>query len=113
MTVMSFSGVDPSAPTGATGHGNAHAGAPSAALVTTRNGSWVLGVGNDFDSAIARTPASGQSLVHQDLSPSGDTYWVQMVNAPIAVSGTTVTMSDTAPAGDRFNLTIVEICPAK
>jgi hypothetical protein len=52
-------------------------------LVTTRNNSWVFGVGNDFDNAIARTPGSGQSLVHQFLAPIGDTYWVQMQNAPL------------------------------
>ncbi len=75
---MSFSGVDTSGTNGsgaigATGTGNAKRGAPTASLVTTRNGSWVFGVGNDFDNAIARTPAAGQSVVHQDLAPVGDT----------------------------------------
>ena len=56
-----------------------------------------------------RTPGSGQSLVHQCLTPSGDTYWVQMQNAPTALSGTNVTINDTAPTGDRYNLTIVEV----
>ena len=46
-------------------------------LVTTRKNFWVFGVGNDYDNAIAiaRTPGSGQSLVHQDLTSTGDTYW--------------------------------------
>jgi hypothetical protein len=116
LTVMSFAGVDPtgtngSGAIGATGSGNASSGAPSASLVTTRNNSWVFGVGNDFDNAIARTPGSGQSLVHQYLPPVGDTYWVQMQNGPTAASGTTVTINDTAPTNDRYNLTICEVLP--
>jgi hypothetical protein len=80
---MSFKGVDTtgtsgSGALGAIGTGNASTGAPSASLVTTRNNSWVFAVGNDYDNAIARTVGTGQSLVHQDLSPSQDTYWVQM-----------------------------------
>ena len=83
MTVMTFSGVDTSGTNGsgaigATGTGNSAKGAPTASLVTTRNGSWVFGVGNDYDNAISRAPASGQSLVHQYLPVVGDTYWVQM-----------------------------------
>jgi len=117
MTVMSFTGVDPSGTNGsgaigATGTANASSGAPTASLVTTRNNSWVFGVGNDFDNAIARTPGSGQSLVHQFLAPIGDTYWVQMQNAPTPARGTTVTINDTAPTTDRYNLTICEILPA-
>src|SRR5262245_47357318 len=60
MTVMSFSGVDPSGTNGsgaigATASRSAGSGAPAASLVTTRNNSWVFGVGNDFDLAVART----------------------------------------------------------
>jgi Domain of unknown function (DUF4082)/Bacterial Ig-like domain/Bacterial Ig domain/SdrD B-like domain len=117
MTVMSFAGVDPSGTNGsgaigATASANASSGSPTASLVTTRNNSWVFGVGNDYDNAIARTPGSGQSLVHQFLASIGDTYWVQMQNAPTPTSGTTVTINDTAPTTDRYNLTICEILPA-
>jgi len=117
MTVASFSGVDPSGTNGsgaigATASGNARTGAPTAQLVTTRNGSWVFGVGNDYDKAVALTPGTGQTIVHQDLAPSGDTYWVQMQNNPTPLSGTTVTINDTAPTGDRYNLSICEILPA-
>jgi hypothetical protein len=118
ITVMSFAGVDTSGANGsgavgAIGHGNAHPGLPSASLVTTRNNSWVFGVGNDFDNALARTPGEGQSLVHQYLAPVGDTYWAQKQNAPTPLQGTTVKINDTAPAKDRFNLTIVEVLPAQ
>jgi len=118
MTVMSFTGVDPSGTSGsgaigATGTANASSGAPTASLVTTRDNSWVFGVGNDFDNAIARTLGPGQSLVHQFLSPAGDTYWVQMQNAPTSASGTTVVINETAPTTDRYNLTICEILAAQ
>ena len=121
MTIMSFTGVDASSTDGsgaigATGSGQAESGAPTAMLTTTRNGSWVFGVGTDFDRSVARTPGSGQSLVHQAL-PSWhgvavDTFWVQMQNNPTLLSGTSVTISDTAPTTDRYNLSIVEILPA-
>jgi outer membrane protein assembly factor BamB len=116
MTVMTFTGVDTSGTNGsgaigATSGNSASSGAPTASLVTTRNNSWVFGVGNDYDNAISRTPGAGQSLVHQDLTPVGDTYWVQMQNSPTPVSGTTVTINDTAPTTDRYNLCIVEVLP--
>lgn len=114
MTVMSFSGVDASGSNGsgavgAVASGNASKGAPSASLTTTRSNSLIFGVGNDFDNAVARTPGTGQSLVHQYFSAAGDTYWMQMQTNPVAAAGTHVTINDTAPTGDRFNLTICEI----
>jgi hypothetical protein len=112
MTVLSFSGADPAGPVGATGTGSAASGAPTASLITTRNSSWVLGVGNDYANAVARTVPSNQNLIHQDLSPTGDTYWMQRQNAPTPTSGTSVTINDTAPTNDSYNLTIVEVLPA-
>lgn len=114
ITVVSFTGVDTSGTNGsgavgATGSGNANPGPPAATLVTTRNNSWVFGVGNDWDKAIARTVGANQTLVKQYLASVGDTYWVQRQNAPAAASGTTVTINDTAPATDRYNLSIAEV----
>lgn len=114
MTVMSFSGVDASGTNGsgaigATGSANAGSGAPSATLVTTRDGSWVLGVGNDYDNATARVLGAGQVMVHQYLAAIGDTYWVQRRSMVTPLSGTSVAINDTAPTGDRYNLTIVEV----
>ncbi len=116
ITVMTYAGVDTtgtngSGAIGATAGANASTGTPSASLVTTRNGSWVFGVGNDYDNALSRTPDSGQALVSQNLTSSGDTYWVQEQNAPTPLAGTTVKIDDTAPAGDRFNLTTAEVLP--
>ena len=71
-----------------------------------------MGVGNDYDNAIARKVGPNQTLVHQYLTPTGDTYWVQMYSAPTPTSGTTVTINDTAPTTDRYNLSICEVLPA-
>ena len=114
ITVMSFTGADPSGTNGsgaigAIGSTNAASGAPTATLVTTRNNSWVFGVGTDYDNPIARTPGTGQSIVHQYLATIGDTYWVQRTTTSIAAIGTSVIVNDTAPTGDRYNLTICEI----
>jgi hypothetical protein len=47
--------------------------------------------------------------VHQTLATVGDTYWVQRQNAATPAAGTSVTINDTAPTGDRYNLVVVEI----
>jgi hypothetical protein len=114
LSVLSFTGVDASGVNGANAIGNTAitgslSGAPSASLVTTRNGSLVIGIGDDFDIAIARTLGPGQTLVHQYLTPTGDTYWVQMNSALTPTAGTTVTINDTAPTTDRYNLAVAEV----
>ena len=114
MSVLSISGVDTtgsgSGAIGATASTNAASGAPTATLVTTRNNSLVLGVGNDYSNAVSRTLGSGQTLIHQLLATStGDTYWMQRQTAPTPLSGTSVTINDTAPTGDNYNLSIVEV----
>ena len=116
--VMTFEGVDISGTNGsgaigATGTANSPAGAPTASLITTRNNSWVVGVGNDYDNAIDRSAGNNQTLVHEYLTPTGDTYWVQMQSTPILTSGTRVTINDAAPTTDRYNLSLCEILPAR
>jgi hypothetical protein len=117
LTVVTFTGVDTSTTDGsgaigATAGNNAHPGAPTASLTTTRNNSWVIGVGNDWDSAISRTVGSNQTMLHQFLAASRDTFWVQSQTGPTPLAGTVVTINDTAPTGDRYNLSICEILPA-
>jgi hypothetical protein len=117
ITVMSFTGVNTSGTNGSgaiggVGSGNADPGAPTAALVTTANGSLVLGVGNDWDNAIARTLGPNQAMVHQLLANVGDTYWVQRESDTTSLSGTRVALNDSSPTSDRYNLTIVEVLPA-
>ena len=49
----------------------------------------------------------------RDLASAGDTFWVQRQTSPgTAAPGTPVTINDTAPTGDRWNLSTVEILPA-
>jgi hypothetical protein len=117
ITVMSFKGVDTSGTggsgaIGSTGSGSAINGAPGATLITTRANSIVVGVGNDWDNSIARTLGPGQTVVQQYLSTTGDTFWVQRTSTSIAASGTSVTINDTTPTTDRYNLTICEILAA-
>jgi hypothetical protein len=114
ITVMSFAGVDASGTNGsgaigATSGASSDSGVPTASLVSTRDNSLVLGVGNDFDNSIARTPGAGQSLVHQYFPQVGDTYWVQKLDSAVAKAGTSVTINETAPATDHWNLAVVEV----
>jgi len=111
---MSFTGVETSGTNGAGAIGairsaSAASGAPTASVTTTRAGSWVVGVGNDYDRAVSRTVGANQAMVHQYLAPVGDAYWVQRTTSDVPLSGTSVTISDTAPTGDRYNLAICEI----
>ncbi|MFI5107225.1 MAG: beta strand repeat-containing protein [Terriglobales bacterium] len=118
ITVVTFSGVDTSGTggsgaIGATGGGTANPGAPTASLTTTRDNSWVIGVGNDWDNATSRTVGANQTMVHQYLATTiGDTYWVQRQTSTTPASGTVVTINDTAPTGDRYNLSLCEVLPA-
>jgi hypothetical protein len=114
ITVLSFIGVDTSGTSGsgaigATRSASAASGAPTASLVTTRNNSWVVGVGTDWDAPIGRTLGPNQVMVHQYMPPVGDTYWVQRMAGVTATAGTTVTINATAPTTDRYNLSIVEV----
>jgi hypothetical protein len=117
---MTFTGADTSGANGsgaigATGTGNSSSGAPTASLITTRNGSWILGVGADSHKALDRTADVNQTIVHQDLEdvrPARGTFWVQMQNTPTPLSGTTVIINDTAPTQDGYDLSICEVLPA-
>ena len=117
ITVVSFVGVDTtgtggSGAIGAVGGASASSGAPSASLVTTRNNSWVFGVGTDWDKALTRTVGPNQTMIHQALASVGSTYWVQSQTNPTPLSGTTVTINDTAPTTDKYDLAIVEVKPS-
>ncbi len=105
--VVAFAG---SAGVGATVAGSATSGAPRVSLTTTADGSWVFGVGNDWDSARGRTIGADQAFLHQWVdSGVGDTFWMQRRNSPTARAGTAVTIDDTAPTDDQWNLAAVEV----
>jgi hypothetical protein len=69
----------------------------------------VFAVGNDSDQAIDPTLGPNQTLVSQATDPAGDTYWVQSTITPSAAAGTAVTINDTAPTTDPWNLELIEI----
>ena len=108
MTVVSFTGANTSV-NGATASAGAASGAPAASITTTGANSWVFAAGGDWDNAAARTVGANQTLVDQDLAPTGDTFWVQRQNTTTPNSGTSVTMNDAAPTGDQWNLALIEI----
>lgn len=94
---------------GANGTFWSNSGAPSGSVTTTQNNSWVWGVGFDWLHATSRTPGAGQTVFAQHKDANSNTEWVQSTTSPTAASGTSVTINDTAPATDPFDLTIVEI----
>ena len=117
LTVLGLTGADTTGTNGSGAIGaiksaSAPSGAPTATVTTTRAGSWVFGVGTDWNNPIPRTLGPNQTMIHQYMPPVGDTYWVQSITSPTPVSGTSVTINDVAPTGDQYNLSICEILPA-
>jgi len=92
---------------GASSARSASSGAPQVSLTSTQAGSWTFGVGNDWDSAVARVTT--QTLWHQFFAPAGDTFWVQSQTAPVSAAGVAVTLGDSAPTTDRWNFAAVEV----
>ena len=95
---------------GAKGTFSAAVGAPGGTIATTHAGSWVWGVGFDPASATGPTVAAGQTLLNQLLGRKpASTSWVQSTTLPTPVSGTNVTINDTAPTAYPYVLAVAEI----
>jgi hypothetical protein len=106
LTVMAFTNA---AGPGVVGQASAPSGAPDVFLPGVQAGNWVFAVGNDWDKATARTPVSGQVLVHQHLDTvAGNTFWVQSTAAP-STANALVDIHDNAPTADEWNYCAVEI----
>jgi hypothetical protein len=85
-------------------------GAPNATITTTQPNSWVWASANDWGGDAKRTVPSGQTAVIQVLDLTDrKAFWVQTTNNPTANAGTKVTINDTAPMTDPFNLALVEV----
>ena len=117
ITVVAFIGADAtgtngSGAIGATATFSAASGAPSGSVITTRDNSWVFGVGADWDNGVPRTLGPNQTMVHQYLATVDDTYWVQRQNTASSPAGTSVTINDNSPTADKYNLALVEVLPA-
>ncbi|HWX44563.1 MAG TPA: Ig-like domain-containing protein, partial [Solirubrobacteraceae bacterium] len=95
---------------GASVAAGAASGEPSVSLKTTEDGSLVFAVGNDYDNAIGRSLGLNQVLLHQDLDTgTGDTFWSQYTGQITGPAGETVTINDTAPTKDQWNMAAVEV----
>ncbi len=108
ISVVAFTNADTTI--GAVAGGNGSTGAATASLTTTRGGSWVWGVGNDWDNATARTVLSGQDKVDEYLASVGDTFWLQRLTSASTL-GDNVTLGTSAPTADRWNFAAIEILP--
>ncbi|HEV2633611.1 MAG TPA: IPT/TIG domain-containing protein [Actinocrinis sp.] len=106
LTVVAF-GNAPG--TGQTASAAKAEGAPTASLTTTTANSWVFAVGNDWTASVPRTVGPNQTLRAQSTDSRGDTYWVQSTTGPTPTVGTAVTINDTAPTTDNWNLALLEI----
>ncbi|HEY4990778.1 MAG TPA: Ig-like domain-containing protein, partial [Nakamurella sp.] len=109
LTVVTYAGA---AGVGSSAVRSAATGAPSVGLTASTAGSLVYGVGNDYDTATARTIGAGQSVVNQWLdTSSGDTFWAQRTVAGSTAAGQAIAIDDPAPTGDHWNLAAAEIKP--
>jgi hypothetical protein len=70
----------------------------------------VYAVGSDWGSATLHTLGSNQTLLRQDLDTAGgNTFWSQFTSAITGPAGSLVTMNDTAPTKDQWNMAAVEV----
>ena len=111
ISVQTFANA--SAAVGASATGGSNSGAPAVALTTAAAGAQVWGVGVDVHAASARTAKSGQTKVHERLDTAAHTTtWTQRTTSAVSSPGTLVSLGDTAPSADPWNLVAVEVRPA-
>jgi len=107
LSVIAMEGADG---VGAKAHASGSSGAPHLALTTLAATSLVFAAGNDWDRAATRKLPVGWVMLDQWLNTgTGDTYWSQYMNHPTGKAGTRVSVRDTAPTNDRWNLAAVEL----
>lgn len=95
---------------GASAEAAGRTGAPSVKLTTTGPNSLIFAVGNDWDNATPRALPANWTMLDQWVDTGGgNDLWSQYTSPPIPASGTTVTVGDTAPTSDRWNLVAVEL----
>jgi hypothetical protein len=107
LSVIAMEGADGA---GASAAASGNTGAPRLQLKSLSATSLVFAVGNDWDSATARSLPTGWVLLNQWLdTQTGDTFWSQYTNQPTGAAGSSITVSDTAPTNDHWNLAAVEL----
>jgi hypothetical protein len=110
VTLTNASGI------GASGTFYSASGAPTGTITTTQPDSWVWASANDPANDVLRKVPSGQNAWVQALfsSTTGKTtvkgtFWTQSTTNPTPNGNTPVTINDTAPTTDPYNLVLVEI----
>jgi Big-like domain-containing protein len=107
LSVVAMEGADGA---GATAHASGASGAPHVTLTTLAATSLVFAAGDDWDRAAARKLPVGWVMLDQWLATgTGDTYWSQYTNHPTGTAGSHVSVADTAPTNDSWNLAAVEL----
>jgi hypothetical protein len=107
LTVIS---VEMSSGAGTSSGAGGEGSAPQASLATSEEGSLVYAVGSDWSAAASPSPGPNQVLLHENLDTlAGKTFWTQYFGAVTGPAGEVVTLDDTAPSSDRWNMAAVEI----
>jgi chitobiase/beta-hexosaminidase-like protein len=111
-TGADLTGTDGSNAVGANNKFGGSSGAPSGSVTTTRDGSWIWGILEDWSTDV--TPVLGSNQTQQKIFHGGaaDSSWVQSQTATTTTSGTSVTINDTSPTADNWDLAVVEVMPA-
>jgi len=94
---------------GAKATSHSSSGAPTGKLRTSKPNSWVFAVGVDWLNGALRTVGAGQVMISQSTDTQHATYWVQATKSVTPKAGTLVTINDTKPARDPYNMVLVEI----
>ena len=95
---------------GASAGASGQSGPPEVSLTTAAAGTLVYAVGSDTSAATARTLGANQVLLAQNLDTAiGNTFWSQYQGATTGPMGEVVTLADTAPSGDHWNMAAVEV----
>jgi hypothetical protein len=106
LTVVS---VQESSGIGASASAGAATGAPKVSLKTNGASSLAFAVGSDYTQPLQRTLGTNQVSLHEYLAGSGDTFWSQYLGQVTGAAGTTITLNDTAPTNDEWNMAEVEL----
>src|SRR6185436_7806787 len=95
---------------GATSNAGGADGAAAVTLSPNSSGSLVLAIGNDANLPAPRLVPDNQVVVHQAVSPGGDSHWLQGLAAgPVAAAGLPIVLNEEPTAAGPWNFAAVEI----
>jgi hypothetical protein len=106
LTIDNAGGVGATAAAGGTG-------APKVKLTAQAAGSLAIAVGNDYDHNVARTVGANQALASEWIDDAaGNTFWTQYSTVAGPGAGGTITLNDTQPTTDHWDMAAIEVKPA-